>query len=57
MAWEWHFDFPFIENKYLLFASNDLRVSGIAVASMMGVPYCTCVNEIPKERYGVYMGM
>jgi maltose/moltooligosaccharide transporter len=24
---------------------------------MMGVPYLLVVNEIPKERYGVYMGI
>jgi maltose/moltooligosaccharide transporter len=30
---------------------------GIAWASMMGVPYLLVVNEIPKERYGVYMGI
>ena len=30
---------------------------GIAWASMMGVPYLMVVNKIPKERYGVYMGI
>jgi len=30
---------------------------GIAWASMMGVPYLLVVNDIPKERYGVYMGI
>jgi len=30
---------------------------GIAWASMMGVPYLMVVNNIPKERYGVYMGI
>jgi maltose/moltooligosaccharide transporter len=30
---------------------------GIAWASMMGVPYIMVVNSIPKERYGVYMGI
>ncbi|MFX6803795.1 hypothetical protein ABTH20_20270, partial [Acinetobacter baumannii] len=29
----------------------------IAWASMMGVPYLMVVNDIPKERYGVYMGI
>ncbi len=24
---------------------------------MMGVPYLMVVNDIPKERYGVYMGI
>jgi maltose/moltooligosaccharide transporter len=30
---------------------------GIAWASMMGIPYLLVVNSIPKERYGVYMGI
>ena len=30
---------------------------GIAWASMMGVPYLMVVHDIPKERYGVYMGI
>jgi maltose/moltooligosaccharide transporter len=30
---------------------------GIAWASMMGIPYLLVVHEIPKERYGVYMGI
>jgi maltose/moltooligosaccharide transporter len=30
---------------------------GIAWASMMGVPYIMVVSSIPKERYGVYMGI
>ena len=30
---------------------------GVAWASMMGVPYLLVVNDIPKERYGVYMGI
>ncbi len=47
--------FPLIENKYLLFAP--MTGFGIAWASMMGVPYLLVVNEIPKERYGVYMGI
>ena len=47
--------FPHIENKYLLFAP--MAGFGIAWASMMGVPYLMVVSEIPKERYGVYMGI
>jgi maltose/moltooligosaccharide transporter len=47
--------FPQIENKYLLFAP--MTGFGIAWASMMGVPYLMVVNAIPKERYGVYMGI
>jgi maltose/moltooligosaccharide transporter len=30
---------------------------GVAWASMMGVPYLLVVNDLPKERYGVYMGI
>jgi maltose/moltooligosaccharide transporter len=30
---------------------------GVAWASMMGVPYIMVVGSIPKERYGVYMGI
>jgi maltose/moltooligosaccharide transporter len=47
--------FPFIENKYLLFPA--ITGFGIGWASMMGIPYLMVVNNIPKERYGVYMGI
>ena len=47
--------FPQIENKNLLFVP--MTGFGIAWASMMGVPYLMVVNNIPKERYGVYMGI
>ncbi len=47
--------FPHIENKYLLLAP--MTGFGIAWASMMGVPYLLVVHQIPKERYGVYMGI
>jgi maltose/moltooligosaccharide transporter len=47
--------FPFIDNKFLLFVP--MTGFGIAWASMMGVPYLMVVNDIPKERYGVYMGI
>jgi maltose/moltooligosaccharide transporter len=47
--------FPHIDNKYLLFAP--MIGFGIAWASMMGVPYLMVVGSIPKERYGVYMGI
>jgi maltose/moltooligosaccharide transporter len=30
---------------------------GIGWASMMGIPYLMVVSEIPKEKYGVYMGI
>jgi maltose/moltooligosaccharide transporter len=47
--------FPQISNKYLLFAA--ITGFGIGWASMMGIPYLMVVNDIPKERYGVYMGI
>ena len=47
--------FPHIENKYLLFPA--ITGFGIGWASMMGIPYLLVVNDIPKERYGVYMGI
>lgn len=46
---------PHIENKYLVFVP--MIGFGIAWASMMGVPYIMVVSSIPKERYGVYMGI
>jgi len=49
------FIIPHIENKFLLFAP--MIGFGIAWASMMGVPYIMVVGSIPKERYGVYMGI
>ncbi len=49
------FIFPHIENKFLVFVP--LIGFGIAWASMMGVPYLLIVNDIPKARYGVYMGI
>jgi len=47
--------FPHIENKYLLFPA--ITGFGVGWASMMGIPYLLVVNDIPKERYGVYMGI
>ena len=47
--------FPQIENKYMLFVP--MAGFGIAWASMMGIPYLIVVNDIPKEKYGVYMGI
>jgi maltose/moltooligosaccharide transporter len=46
---------PHITDKYLLFVP--MIGFGIAWASMMGVPYIMVVSAIPKERYGVYMGI
>jgi maltose/moltooligosaccharide transporter len=45
----------FMENKYLLFPA--ITGFGVGWASMMGVPYLLVVSSIPKERYGVYMGI
>jgi maltose/moltooligosaccharide transporter len=47
--------FPHITDQYLLFAP--MIGLGIAWASMMGVPYIMVVSMVPKERYGVYMGI
>lgn len=47
--------FPHITNKNLLFIP--MTGFGIAWASMMGIPYLLVVHKIPKERYGVYMGI
>lgn len=47
--------FPFVENKYLLFPA--ITGFGVGWASMMGIPYLLVVEHIPKERYGVYMGI
>ncbi len=47
--------FPFVENKYFLFPA--ITGFGIGWASMMGIPYLMVVSKIPKERYGVYMGI
>ena len=49
------FIIPTIDNKFFLFAP--MIGFGIAWASMMGVPYIMVVGSIPKERYGVYMGI
>lgn len=47
--------FSHIENKYMLFPA--ITGFGIGWASMMGIPYLMVVSKIPKERYGVYMGI
>jgi len=47
--------FPFISFKPLLYVA--ISGFGIGWASMMGIPYLMVVKEIPKERYGVYMGI
>jgi maltose/moltooligosaccharide transporter len=47
--------FPFIHNQYYFLAI--IIGYGIGWASIMGIPYLMVVNHIPKERYGVYMGI
>ncbi len=47
--------FSFTTNKYLFFPA--ITGFGIAWASMMGIPYLMVVSKIPKEKYGVYMGI
>ena len=47
--------FPHIQDKNLLFFA--ITGFGIGWASMMGIPYLMVVSQIPKERYGVYMGI
>lgn len=47
--------FPFIQQVPLLYVA--ISGFGIGWASMMGIPYLMVVNDIPKERYGVYMGV
>lgn len=47
--------FPMMHNKYMLFPA--ITGFGIGWASMMGIPYLLVVSKIPKERYGVYMGI
>jgi maltose/moltooligosaccharide transporter len=47
--------FPHIHDKYWLFFA--ITGFGIGWASMMGIPYLMVVGDIPKERYGVYMGI
>jgi maltose/moltooligosaccharide transporter len=47
--------FAQLENKYLLLLP--MIGLGIAWASIMGVPYIMAVASIPKDRYGVYMGI
>lgn len=47
--------FPHIHDKNILFFA--ITGFGIGWASMMGIPYLMVVADIPKERYGVYMGI
>jgi maltose/moltooligosaccharide transporter len=45
--------FPVIQNQYLFCCNYGYGIW----ASMMGIPYLMVVANIPKERYGVYMGI
>lgn len=47
--------FPHMDNRFMLFIP--MIGLGIAWASIMGVPYILAVASIPKNRYGVYMGI
>jgi maltose/moltooligosaccharide transporter len=47
--------FPHIGDRNMLYIP--MVGFGVAWASMMGVPYIMVVGSIPKERYGVYMGI
>jgi maltose/moltooligosaccharide transporter len=47
--------FPHIGEEKWLYAP--MTGFGVAWASMMGIPYLLVVGSIPKERYGVYMGI
>jgi len=47
--------FSMVGNKFMFFPA--ITGFGIAWASMMGIPYLMVVSEIPKEKYGVYMGI
>jgi maltose/moltooligosaccharide transporter len=46
---------PQLSDKHLMFIP--MIGLGIGWASMMGIPYLLVVDKIPKERYGVYMGI
>jgi maltose/moltooligosaccharide transporter len=47
--------FSAIHQKALFYVA--ITGFGIGWASMMGIPYLMVVSKIPKERYGVYMGI
>ncbi|NJJ16487.1 SLC45 family MFS transporter [Winkia neuii] len=49
------FVFPSMTTKGMLLVP--IIGLGVAWASIMGVPYIMAVRMIPKERYGVYMGI
>jgi maltose/moltooligosaccharide transporter len=47
--------FPHLSDQTWLYVA--ITGFGIGWSSMMGVPYLMVVGSIPKERYGVYMGI
>lgn len=47
--------FPHLDKELYLYGA--ITGFGVGWASMMGIPYLMVVKEIPKERYGVYMGI
>lgn len=47
--------FSMIHQKALFYVA--ISGFGIGWASMMGIPYLMVVSKIPKEKYGVYMGI
>ncbi len=47
--------FSMIHQKELFYVA--ISGFGIGWASMMGIPYLMVVSQIPKEKYGVYMGI
>lgn len=49
------FAIPHVGSKYLLFVTA--IGYGIGWASVMGVPFILAVAAVPKQRYGVYMGV
>ena len=49
------FAFPPLEKKHFLFPA--ITGFGLGWASMTGIPSLMGVSNIPKERYGVYMGI
>ncbi len=47
--------FSMIHQKMLFYVA--ITGFGVGWASMMGIPYLMVVSKIPKEKYGVYMGI
>jgi maltose/moltooligosaccharide transporter len=49
--------FQFSQTQYQGLQLINMIGLGIAWASIMGVPYLMVVKELPREKYGVYMGI